>query len=259
MIDSADLLQTHHKRIKHDWRKTKIEKYINAKVARLTEPGGNMNLLGHFIAVDKRQTQLAKMTTGLTDTVENGNVVLAIRGTHCLSGLILDAEGYTDDFCEGKAHAGFAALATKLWNEVEDFIVEKLRENPGYNLVITGHSLGAGTATLISLKLNYEHYFSKIRGLESVKVRCFAFAPPPSYMPNDSSKFTEATKNTYSFIHENDCVPFLSVDAIHRLAHTMKEVDNFQKGFIGSTALTRLKGRGELHFRRVISNYSNQF
>ena len=93
--------------------------------------------------------------------------------------------------------------------DIEDFIVEKLRKDPRYDLVITGHSLGAGNATLISLKLNYEHHFAKIRGLEIVKVRCFAFAPPPFYMPNDSSKFSEATKNTYSFMHENDSVPFI--------------------------------------------------
>ena len=34
-------------------------------------------------------------------------------------------------------------------------------------------------------------------------------------------------KSIYSFIHENDCVPFLSVDAIRRLSQTVVDVDKF--------------------------------
>mmetsp|Transcript_22230 Transcript_22230/g.48295 ORF Transcript_22230/g.48295 Transcript_22230/m.48295 type:complete len:601 (+) Transcript_22230:346-2148(+) len=248
MISSADLLQVYGKKIKlqilekssKEHRIRKIQKYINMKeVISVTEPGASMTILGHFIALDKRKSQVDTKTAASKNETENGVVVLAIRGTYTVSGLKADAAGYTRPFCDGHAHAGIADRVNELWEHVKDDIVQALRENPGYNLVITGHSLGAGAAALLSLKLNYKKFLNKSEeGLDSVKVRCFAFAPPPVFINSSNSEaVTQAMSNTYAFIHENDCVPFLSIGSIRRLACTMKRVDDFQKGIFKSSPL----------------------
>ena len=240
MIDSADLLQVYGKHIRinviedasTEARIRKIKKYTNTKhVVDITTPGGDMDLLGHFIAVDVRKTASASKK-------EKGVVVLAIRGTYTISGIKADAAGYTTQFCDGYAHAGIAKRANSLWEKVENDIVKALRENPGYNLIITGHSLGAGAAALLSLKLNYKGFLNEIQGLERVVVRCFAFAPPPVFIQSSNNEaLVKAMNNTYAFIHENDCVPFMSISSVRDLAHTLKIVDNFEKGIFKSSPL----------------------
>jgi hypothetical protein len=243
MIDSADLLQVYGKHIKikivenasKDARIRKIQRYTNTKqIIDITKPGGSMELLGHFIAVDARKTQVAASAS----ENEKGVVVLAIRGTYTVSGLKADAAGYTIPFCDGYAHAGIAKRADSLWEKVEDDIVKALRNNPGYNLIITGHSLGAGAAALLSLKLNYKGFLKKIQGLEKVVIRCFAFAPPPVFIQSSNDEaLVKAMNNAYAFIHENDCVPFLSISSIRNLAGTLDAVDNFEKGVLKSSPL----------------------
>lgn len=70
--------------------KDKVEDYVNAKVVYMTPPGANEAMVGHFVAIDKKANA----------------VVLAIRGTYSISGLLADAEAYTREFCGGVAHAG---------------------------------------------------------------------------------------------------------------------------------------------------------
>ena len=228
MIDSANLLQGYNKSIvvipcietaSKAIRKRKIARYLNLDVndiKKLTPPGGNFNVLGHFISVKENQTGFK-------------SVVLAIRGTYTPSGLLIDvAEAESKPYCDGLAHSGMADRADWLWDDVKDTICELLMNHPGYDLVITGHSLGAGVATLLALKLNYEGTLGQENpALAGTKVRCFAFAPPPVYyIRNKNTEIMESMKQIYAFIHENDAIPFASVDSVRLLAATVRNVSD---------------------------------
>merc|ERR1712038_304160 len=186
--------------------------------------GGNMDVVGHFIALDHRKNYV---------TGKKGTVVLSIRGTYTISGLLIDANAYSKEYCDGFAHSAMATSTDNLWDVVKEDIIKLLKDNPGYNLVINGHSLGAGIAALLSLKLQYRNLLKKAdSSLANVQVHCFAFACPPVYYQAEESKeIKDAMKNIYGFIHENDCVPFLSVDAIRRLSQTVIDIDKIPSHF----------------------------
>lgn len=106
-----------------------------------------------------------------------------------------------------------------------------LEENPGYRLIFTGHSLGAGIAALMNIRVYYtNHPFAQ------KNLRCIGFACPPVYGPPLSSppampkamsfqRIKRAIGNTVCFINGEDIIPFMSVDAIRRLADTLNKVD----------------------------------
>jgi len=169
--------------------------------------------LGHFIAVDKRKSA----------------VVLALRGTYTLSGVKSDLGVYSKKFCNGVAHGGIADRTDNIWEFVKEKIVSLLKSNPGFDFVITGHSLGAGAAALLILKLKHEQLLAKLDpSLSDVNIKCFAFAPPPVYLSDveNENVMADAMKNTFAFIHENDCVPFCSTYSVRRVSRTIDAVDS---------------------------------
>lgn len=167
-------------------------------------------------------------------------VVLAIRGTLSLSGAIVDIQGMSAPFCaesglKAHGHKGIAEMAQNLWNHSGKEVEAVLAKHPDYKLVITGHSLGAGTSCLLTLYLCVNDIFPEDRVVE-----CFAFAPPPTFfqMTSDdntgcnqpsgpcSAKVARAIQNTVAYIHDNDVVPFLSVAAVRRMVNLLDAVDN---------------------------------
>lgn len=86
-------------------------------------------------------------------------IVLACRGTLGLSDVLVDLTcEYEQIHCEsgqGQAHQGMwqsaQRLATQSWT-VKTTLQRSLEQNPGYGLVTTGHSLGAGIAALVALQ-----------------------------------------------------------------------------------------------------------
>ena len=231
MIKNAKLLQTYnadvqlYERDKAE-KAEQIRKYLNIHprdLKKVSPSGGDMKVLNHFIAVSSKRGAL------------KAAVVLAIRGTYTISGLKVDAEAYSREFCGGVAHEGMANAAEALWEaaggDVRAALLEARRQWGDVEFVITGHSLGAGTAALLALKLRYEDAFAASE-LEGTNVVCYAFAPPPVYLAGDgtSPRVERAVSETHAFIHENDCVPFASVAAVRHLSETMADVGGGTSG-----------------------------
>ena len=106
-----------------------------------------------------------------------------------------------------------AAMAEKLWQVAGPAVLEQLKENVGYDFVITGHSLGAGTAALLNI-MCHENDRSLVGGR---RVECFTFAASPVFEPLEAAP--QAVQATTNYVHGYDVVPFLSVDSVrHTLA-----------------------------------------
>ena len=110
-----------------------------------------------------------------------------------------------------------------------DAIVKGLDENQGYRLILTGHSLGAGIAALLAIKLHFDgHALGR-------NVRCFGFGCPPVFGSPVSSpsmqgmvgfqRVKKSFARTVCFMNGQDVIPFLSMDAIRRLADMLNQVD----------------------------------
>ena len=83
---------------------------------------GDGNHLRHFVAVDHA----------------NKKVVLAIRGTFSLSEVIVDVAALSRPFCGGEAHSEMASMAERVWEVAGGTVMGLLRDNDGYELVLTG-------------------------------------------------------------------------------------------------------------------------
>lgn len=205
--------------------------------------GGDMQLLRHFVAIDHTSQ----------------SVVLAIRGTLSISGALVDMTAmdcklvsrdspcfsflfshfdvhvfknvmyFAGDYCGCKAHKGMAEMANNIWIRSGESIKELFEINPkvrDYAFTIVGHSLGAGVACLLQIKC----YKEKLLGPDRV-VKCYGFAPPPTFClegihSDDSALIQRAIENTICYIHDNDCVPLLSVMSVRRFAGLMDAVDD---------------------------------
>jgi len=111
-----------------------------------------------------------------------------------------------------------ANTAEKIWDDAKDTISKLHRENPGYELILTGHSLGAGAATLLNILL-HKNDREKVDGRP---VRCFAYSPPPVF----AGKFaTQASEACINYIHNTDVVPFLFVDSVRRIFAALHAVE----------------------------------
>ena len=82
----------------------------------------------------------------------------------------------------GLVHKGILRAAKSIWDGTRDTIMQALESNPGYKLVVTGHSLGAGTAGMLGLLLFQDSYFRE-RDFSII-----ALAPPLIF----SEEFNEA-------------------------------------------------------------------
>ena len=122
-----------------------------------------------------------------------------------------------------------AERALNLWEnrDTRNAIVRALYQNEGYQLVVTGQSLGSGVANLVHLKCHHsgENLF------QGKKTVCFAFGGPPVFAYTaagnaNSEAIEEAFATCYNYIHGNDVVAHSSVDAVRRLIHTLDELDS---------------------------------
>jgi hypothetical protein len=170
------------------------------------QPGESTEYLRHMVVVDHNKR----------------SVVLAIRGTFSMTGMLVDLAAFSDDFCGGQAHAGMGKMARATWNKASEEIALLDSVPKDYDLVVTGHSLGAGVACLITILLYYEKKHNPNMRLPD-KIRCMAYASPPVFYP--LSVAADAVQNTVAYVHNMDCVSSLSVDGVRRFVRTINDLD----------------------------------
>lgn len=178
------------------------------------------------------------------------SIVVSIRGTGSVSDVLTDlhfdavplfdstavngALGLFDqlagqDLSRVFAHRGMTHSATALKAPILKAIQAGRTIRGGkfknYNVVFTGHSLGAGTACLLATLISRDADFA---------VKTFAFAPPPvisrevlsykrPYLSGDKSKCT-----IYSFINDKDVVTRASHNEFLNLLSAVACIDSLQ-------------------------------
>lgn len=135
-----------------------------------------------------------------------------------------DFKADSDDYIEGLGHAGIVQSARNLVQKVRDCVTKTLsqEEYHGYAVITTGHSLGAGTASVLALILRDEIKL----GAEETPIFCVAFAPPPclTYEVADA-----ANKCTLTVVNGPDVVPRLSVAMLVPLLATARYVGDLPR------------------------------
>lgn len=148
---------------------------------------------------------------------ETQHVVLAIRGTLSLHDAITDLNAQcTSVDCEGlpigcMAHKGMVEAARSVLIRLDETrALSEALSRSGYGLVITGHSLGAGTAVVLAALLRPRY----------PNLKCFAFSPPGGLCSREFSQATQCF--VMSVVVGDDLVPRLSMNSLHDLRHKIK-------------------------------------
>ena len=143
-------------------------------------------------------------------------IVVAIRGTLSGHDALTDLTAATDfiSVCGQPTgcHSGMLQSANFLFQQLEsnNILERALSDHPGYGIVITGHSLGAGAGTLLSLLLQPAY----------PEIKCYAFSPPGGLISLTAAKHTEHF--CLSVIIGDDLVPRLSLSALEKLMHRVE-------------------------------------
>ncbi|KNC82461.1 hypothetical protein SARC_05253 [Sphaeroforma arctica JP610] len=114
----------------------------------------NVFLPAHYLAVDKAYK----------------TIVVAIRGTMDIADVINDLVCEYVTYDGGETHSGFLLCAQGIYKNVKDDLIELHKKYPEYEISVVGHSLGAGTATLLTCLIDVEN--------EGFNPHCYAFGPP---------------------------------------------------------------------------------
>jgi sn1-specific diacylglycerol lipase len=147
------------------------------------------------------------------------SVVLSIRGSWSVSDIFTDLSGAPAKFSapgmpeDTYAHYGMTVCVDKLMARLnEDNLLDQaMTLYNDYDLVITGHSLGAGLSILVGAKLRESYPNLKV----------YAFSTPNGTLSRNAIKVTE--QFAFSIAVGDDFIPRLSIEAIEQLRNGILE------------------------------------
>ncbi|XP_062516675.1 diacylglycerol lipase-alpha-like [Corticium candelabrum] len=164
----------------------------------------------YFVAVDR----------------ERQAIVVSIRGTMSISDALTDITADPVQLPGSSqplhAHGGIykaASFVKRRLDEGDTSPLQKAFEHAKrvdphveYNVVITGHSLGAGTASILALLYVLENRYPDLV--------CFAYSPPGGLLSIPAVELTK--KFTTSIVLGKDMIPRLSLEKAYKLLDVMK-------------------------------------
>ena len=191
-------------------------------------------------------------------------IVLAIRGTSSLQDALTDCQCAGAPFLLGMAHEKFAHFAKSIVDRSYSRIVDYATANGTEQVVVTGHSLGAGVASLAGMYLRFRQLRDQALPGQ-INIKCFPIATPscfrrdpensPAYgtevYRNHNQRMVDADpdiatgevadpaspdhalkieaveymfQNTHNFVLENDCIPHVGLAAEVAMWHEYKQI-----------------------------------
>lgn len=161
-------------------------------------------------------------------------VVLAVRGTLSLADVLTDLQPWRAPFPPAPLAAapdllafdGMARSALSVLGSVSKTLEEALLARPGWGVVITGVSLGGGTALLCTAILQLMRERALLSpALATAPLRCVAFAPPP-VIAGGSARAAAWVQSlpASSWFSDDDTIPRLSEDSASELLAALARV-----------------------------------
>mmetsp|Transcript_20428 Transcript_20428/g.48631 ORF Transcript_20428/g.48631 Transcript_20428/m.48631 type:complete len:458 (-) Transcript_20428:174-1547(-) len=156
------------------------------------------------------------------------NVIVVVRGTMTLRDVISDLVAIPAPVLDGRGHShkGIAKHAEDMLPTVMPVLRKALESLPGYKIVLTGHSLGAGVAIMIALCLRHRarEWSAGLPEGALADMSVFAFAPPPVWTPLDSLS-PDDVANIHVFVNNSDIVPRSTMRNLEVTVNCMKHID----------------------------------
>ncbi|CAN8066358.1 unnamed protein product [Agarophyton chilense] len=199
MLSSGGVIEPSYRPQVHGFRGIDVAKYM----LRLED---HQVLVSHL---DGEHINVPRYFVGLDETYKT--IVISIRGTSSISDLITDLLCENAPFAGGYAHSGMKDAAYALYTSLLPTLRAALQKYPRYSVVVTGHSLGAGVAILLTKILLMNSFTDVI---------CYAIAPCPVFGPRlkIDADWSDAVE---CFIHADDIVPTLCYDSARKLFHQL--------------------------------------
>lgn len=155
----------------------------------------------------------------ITDETERQGgreLLLCIRGTYSAEDVFTDFFANGTAFGrEGSAHAGMTKAASFLFNKFQSLFHSF--SGDGHNIILVGHSLGAGIASLLALKMLEE-------GLNPLLFKAIAFEPP-SCMDRSLASTCSKHNIVLSVVNRDDMVPRLAITPFLNLLKDLVSFD----------------------------------
>ncbi|GBG25316.1 Lipase, putative [Hondaea fermentalgiana] len=181
-------------------------------------------------------------------------IILCLRGTSSISDV------FTDLACDLAyvsvpdvdgpekhipTHDGILRSAHNVLDEVGEEMKQAAERFPDYKLSVCGHSLGAGTALLVTLELTLRKTLPR-------HLTCYAFGAPPmlAVPPTEQSKLFDASgllsrATILNFVNGPDIIPRLSLWSANRLVHRLERIEKaVKRGDISRWTKWRTMRRG---------------